>query len=163
MIEQISIGDFKKALEIFDDVKKNMQNNGIDQWDELYPNSNIINDDIQRKVAFGYFQENQLVGYIVIDENFNEEYNDVDWKFQDTKPLIVHRLAVKSQFQGKGIAKKLMQFAETKGRQDGYNTMRLDTFSLNPKALNFYKTLNYRLAGEVIFRKGLFYCFEKKL
>ena len=163
MIKQISIENAKNAFDIFEDVKSDMIKNGIDQWDELYPDFNIIENDILEEYAYGYFEGEQLVGYIAFNEIFDEEYNDVDWKFHDNKPLIIHRLAVKSKFQDKGIAKKLMQFVETKAKNDGYVVIRLDAFSLNPKALKFYQRLEYTLAGQVYFRKGMFYCFEKRI
>lgn len=163
MIKQISIDNLKKALDIFDDVKRDMINSHIDQWDDIYPDFNIIENDILEKQAYGYFDNEQLVGYIVCNEKFNKEYNDVDWKFHNNTPLIVHRLAVKSKFQGMGVAKRLMQFVEIKAKDDGYLTIRLDAFSSNPKAIGFYQGLGYRLAGQVDFRKGMFYCFEKNI
>ncbi len=163
MIKQISIDNLKNAYDIFDNVKRDMINNGIDQWDDLYPDFKIIEKDILEKQAFGYFDKEQLVGYMACNEIFNEEYNDVDWKFHADKPLIIHRLAVKPNFQGVGIAKKLIQFAETKSKDDGYAAIRLDAFSGNPKALKLYRRLDYTLAGQVYFRKGMFYCFEKSI
>jgi hypothetical protein len=54
-----------------------------------------------------------------------------------------------------------MQFVETKAKNDGYTAIRLDAFSANPKSLELYQGLGYSLAGQVYFRKGMFYCFEK--
>ena len=160
MIKQISIDYLKNAFNIFDDVKRDMVNNGIGQWDDIYPDFKIIENDIINKQAYGYFDNEQLVGYIVSNENFDEDYSAVTWKFTDNQPLIVHRLAVKSTFQGKGVAKKLIQL---KAKKDGCLTIRLDAFSSNPKATGFYKGLGYHLAGKVDFRKGMFYCFEKRI
>jgi ribosomal protein S18 acetylase RimI-like enzyme len=48
-------------------------------------------------------------------------------------------------------------------REKGVESIRLDAFSLNPVALGMYNRLGYKKVGEVIWRKGLFYLFEKKL
>jgi ribosomal protein S18 acetylase RimI-like enzyme len=163
MIKQIPIEHLKEAFNIFIDVKKNMLQNGIDQWDDIYPNFNSIETDILKKQAFGYFKMEQFIGYIAINESFDKEYNALNWKYPDNKPLIVHRLAVNPKFQGMGIAKELMGFAEIKAKNEGYISIRLDAFSNNPKAIRFYHGLGYRFVGEVIFRKGIFHCFEKMI
>lgn len=163
MIKQISIDNLKEALDIFDDVKKDLINKGIDQWDDVYPNFNIIENDILKNHSYGFFENEHLVGYIACNEIFNEAYNTIDWEFHDDKPLIIHRLAVKSKFQNIGIAKKLMQFAEIKAKNSGHVAIRLDAFIDNIKSIKFYQGLGYKLAGQVHFRKGVFYCFEKKL
>ena len=163
MISQIPITNSKEACHIFTDVKRDMISQGIDQWDEVYPNEKIIETDILNNHAFGYCADGVLMGYIAINEYFDKEYNDLDWKHPDNRPLIVHRLAVHSKFQGLGIAKALMLFAEDKAINEGYATIRLDAFSKNPKALKFYDNLDYQFVGEVTFRKGVFYCFEKSM
>ena len=163
MINQIKLANLKEAFSIFVEVKKHMIQHGIDQWDDVYPDIDIVRADILNQQAFGYFKDSQLMGYITINEHFDKEYNEVDWKYTDDKPLIVHRLAVNPKFQGLGIAKELMQFAEKEAKARGYLTIRLDAFSENPIALKFYHGLGYCLAGEVTFRKGIFHCFEKRI
>jgi ribosomal protein S18 acetylase RimI-like enzyme len=70
---------------------------------------------------------------------------------------------VDPDFQGQGIARRMMRFAEGAARNLGCGVMRLDAFALNPQALRLYRSLEYRDAGEVRFRKGAFRCFEKRL
>jgi ribosomal protein S18 acetylase RimI-like enzyme len=76
----------------------------------------------------------------------------------------VHRLCLLPAFQGKGLAKQLMQFAEEYAVKNKYSSIRLDTYSKNFIALNLYDSLKYRRAGDVSFRAGkTFHCFEKML
>jgi len=162
MINPISLNHLEIAFNIFKAVKKDMIAHGIDQWDDVYPNIEIIEADIKAKQAYGYFENEQLAGYIALNEHFDLEYNDLNWQFPDDRPLIVHRLAVNPKCQGLGIAKALMQFAEKMAKENGYATIRLDAFSGNVKALQFYDKLGYLFVGYVTFRKGLFHCFEKR-
>jgi ribosomal protein S18 acetylase RimI-like enzyme len=59
------------------------------------------------------------------------------------------------------VAKLLMAFAEAQARERGYAVLRLDAFTGNLRAMGLYERLGYRKAGEVIFRKGRFFCYEK--
>lgn len=139
-----------------------MKNQGIEQWDEIYPSFEVIKDDIESKVAYGYFHEGELSAYMVLNEEYSSEYNLIDWSIGG-KNLIIHRLTVKPSKQRMGIAKKCMLFAEQYAEEKGYNSIRLDAFLYNPAARKVYETLNYRKAGIINLRKGKFYCYEKEI
>lgn len=49
MIKPIDITDLSQTLEVLEEVKQYMFSQGIDQWDETYPNKAIISNDIQKK------------------------------------------------------------------------------------------------------------------
>lgn len=163
MIELIKINELNAVIEIFKDVTKDMIKKGINQWDSIYPDYEALTKDINDNHAYGYYNNNNLIAYISINEHFAKNYETINWQYFDSRPLIIHRLAVKSKFQGHGIAKKMMCFAEHKAQLEGYSTIRLDAFSKNPYALKLYKSLSYKYVGDVRFRKGIFYCFEKKI
>jgi ribosomal protein S18 acetylase RimI-like enzyme len=42
-----------------------------------------------------------------------------------------------------------------------YSSIRLDAFTENLSALNFYKRNGYVFRGQIVFRKGIFNCYEK--
>lgn len=140
-----------------------MQDNGIDQWDRFYPNERIIQEDIKAGSLFVDYEEETICGMIVLNDDQSREYDTVDWHFHADHVLVIHRLCVDPLHQGQGIATRLMAYAETFGRKQNYQVIRLDTFSKNPYALRLYDRLGYRRSGIVWFPKGKFYCFEKKL
>jgi ribosomal protein S18 acetylase RimI-like enzyme len=139
-----------------------MRAEGIEQWDEFYPNIYTFEKDIEEKSLFVCRDDRALIGCIVINERQEPEYQQVDWEYRG-KVCVVHRLMVDPVYQGRGIAKELMHFAEYLAKEREYQVIRLDAFSHNSRALRFYRHLSYREAGQVSFRKGKFICFEKKL
>ena len=54
-----------------------------------------------------------------------------------------------------------LKFAEQYAEINKYTSIRLDAFSKNNRSLNLYEKNKYEKVGEVKFRKGLFYCYEK--
>ena len=100
-----------------------------------------------------------------MNDHQDEEYQSIDWKFNPKKVLVVHRLMVHPNFQNKGYAKQLMDFAENFAKQNQYTSIRLDTYTQNKISFEFYKKRNYVLRGTVFFkgRKDPFYCLEKDL
>jgi ribosomal protein S18 acetylase RimI-like enzyme len=78
--------------------------------------------------------------------------------------LAVHRLCVNPAFQGQGIGRKLMLFAEDYARKNKYTSIRLDAFAKNPISVGLYESLAFQRRGFVSFLPGsISYCFEKGL
>lgn len=142
-----------------------MQAGGSDQWDEKYPNREVITEDIHNGTLFVCIDNEAVAGIIVLDENQAEQYRTIEWSQEQGTQLIMHRLAVHPEIQGKGIARKLIAFAEELAISSGYSSIRLDTYAKNAKALKLYPSLGYTQRGEIHFpgRTAMFPVFEKVL
>ena len=141
-----------------------MLKNDIDQWDDSYPSREIFAADIAAKTLFKITSGKEIAGIIVLNENQAPEYSAITWQDNKGRPLVVHRLCLLPAFQGKGLARKLMRFAEEYALKNKFSSIRLDTYSKNFIALNLYDSLQYRRTGDVSFRAGkTFHCFEKLL
>lgn len=141
-----------------------MRENGIDQWDENYPDYESIANDLKTETLFAFRENNQIIGIVVLNESQDEEYDEIDWLTKPTdRSLVVHRLAVDPIHQGKGIARKIMDFAENHAREQQYDSIRLDTFSQNPRNQRFYLNRNYTDLGSVYLKykkEHPYYCYE---
>lgn len=61
------------------------------------------------------------------------------------KILYVDTVFVEEKYRRKGYGRKLMQEMEWRAKEQGVNTIRLDTF--NWQGTEFYKALGYEVAG----------------
>jgi ribosomal protein S18 acetylase RimI-like enzyme len=86
---------------------RHMEEQGIPQWDEIYPSKAILNADIENKQMYLIEAEGQVAGMTVINEDQSPEYADVDWKY-DGRALVVHRLTIHPDFQRRKLASSLM-------------------------------------------------------
>ncbi len=143
---------------------KHMRDNGIDQWDENYPDLDRLSTDIQTATLFAYRESGVVLGIIVLNEIQDPEYSEISWSTKETdRNIVVHRLAVSPEHQGKGIARKLMDFAENWARNQNYAAIRLDTFSQNPRNLRFYTNRGYTDLGPVYLsykKTHPYFCYE---
>ncbi|NJO70142.1 MAG: GNAT family N-acetyltransferase [Bacteroidetes bacterium] len=128
---------------------------------KLYPSRQIFEDDINNGWLYGYYEGAELCGCIVLNNVQSPEYADITWKRPDANPLVIHRMCVAPSWQGKGIAKQLLSFAESFASANNHSSIRLDAFIHNPLATRLYIRNDYEKRGQVRFRKGEFYCFEK--
>ncbi len=164
MIKKASKQDLDQLLTVVKSCGKNLIDQGIFQWNEEYPKREDLLEDIELQELWKLEDKNSIIGLIVLTENEDAEYQDVKWLTKNHKNLYIHRLAVDPKFQGKGYAQKLMDFAEKYARENGYNSIRLDTFSENKRNLNFYEKRNYVKLESIYFPKQSefpFYCYEK--
>lgn len=123
---------------------------GIHQWDQNYPDLTTIQNDISKAQLYTHKSGDKITGIVVLNEVQDPEYADLQWvTSSDSRNLVVHRLAVHPHYQGKGIARKLMDFAEIFAKEQGYDSIRLDTFSQNSRNQKFYDNRGYQRTGEV--------------
>lgn len=157
----------QKDLNIIADIFKNaidlMNNNNLYQWDEIYPNHSILERDLLKEQMFIGIDNNIIVSVVVVNNEFDEQYKNGNWKYNNSKFTIIHRLCVNPKYQNQKIGKNTMILVEKLLKKQGIQSIRLDVFSLNTYALRMYQTLQYQKVGEANFRKGLFYLLEKRL
>ena len=140
-----------------------MLENGIDQWDDTYPNTEIISEDLNVGTYYVAEIDETIIGGVNIDRNQDDTYLTLDWEDKSDSFLVVHRLGVKEELWNKKIGKDLMLFTENLVIEKGLKSIRLDTYSGNPKAMEFYRRLGYSELGTIDLKpdKEKYYCFEK--
>ena len=163
IIRKANKSDLGNIMLMYNSCVAGMIANGIDQWDESYPNTEVIMEDLIAQTYFVAIENDIIIAGINIDQNQDDTYLALDWKDKKNQFLVVHRLAVKVEFWNDGIGKSLMLFTENLVTEKGLNSIRLDTYSGNPKAMEFYRRLGYRELGSINLKpdKNEYYCFEK--
>ena len=139
-----------------------MDQQGVPQWDDVYPSKAILNADIENQQMYLIEVEGRVAGLTVINEYQSPEYAGVAWEYGG-RALVVHRLTVHPDYQRHKLASHLMDFAEEMAATENYDCIRLDAFTLNPAAFTLYENRGYRRARIVRFRKGEFFVYEKKI
>lgn len=163
MIRSAIVNDIDPLMEITKACAEHMIANGIHQWNEHYPSKETFINDLKRKELYVVEINNDPIGCIVISTHKDDEYIPIKWLTPDDKNYYIHRVAIHPDHQGKGYAQQLMSFAEDLARKNGFNSIRLDTFSQNKRNQNFYELRGYTRLGNIYFPKQSehpFYCYE---
>lgn len=137
---------------------------GFMQWDDIYPNIDVVRHDIAAGTAYGAWVGGALAGVVTVDGNQSREYAPVPFEFGGPT-MTVHRLAVDPAMQRRGISARLMDFAEALALEKGSVAMRLDTCEDNTAACGLYFGRGYIQRGTCHFprRTFTFLVMEKKL
>jgi len=155
--------DIPELLKVTKACAQAMIANGIYQWNENYPSKGAFVKDIELDQLWVLKDDNNIIGSVVISDIMDEEYKTIAWLTPNTKNNYIHRLAIHPDYQGKGLAQKLMDFAEGCAKKNGYVSVRLDTFSVNTRNNTFYQKRGYQKLGDVYFPKQSehpFHCYE---
>lgn len=142
---------------------KEMERNGIFQWDDTYPDRTIISSDIGKGEMYTAWNNGILVAAYTINNEADKEYEKGDWVFPFPSCFILHRLCVNPLFQRHGIGTTVMNHLEAWAVNKGAHSIRLDCFRHNIHAIRMYKRLKYNITGFATYRKGIFYLMEKHL
>tara|TARA_B100001113_G_scaffold353342_1_gene357282 strand:+ start:400 stop:900 length:501 start_codon:yes stop_codon:yes gene_type:complete len=164
MIREATNNDLNRIVEITNACGKHMISQNIFQWNEEYPNLEVFKKDLENQSLYVIELESKIVGCVCISEKMDAVYKEVKWLTPDSKNMYVHRLAIDPKFQGKGLAIKLMSYAEDLAKTKDFKSMRLDTFSKNPKNNKFYNLQGYKKLGKIFYRSQSdmpFHCYEK--
>ena len=163
IIRKANKTDLDNIMKMYKSCVNGMLKNGIDQWDDSYPNTEIISEDLNVGTYYVVEMDGTIIGGVNIDKNQDDTYLALDWEDKSDSFLVVHRLGVKEEFWNKKIGKDLMLFTEKLVIEKGLKSIRLDTYSGNPKAMEFYRRLGYSELGTIDLKpdKDKYYCFEK--
>ena len=158
-----TVDDLDALVNLYGAAAQDMFRQGIDQWDEYYPDREILAEDVESGDMTLGFLDGQLACAYVVNREYDPEYELGAWEHTEGDFCVLHRLCVNPQLQGRDLARQAMARMEKTALEQGFDSVRLDVFSQNLHAQRLYEKLGYRRTGEVRFRKGIFYLMEKKL
>ncbi len=163
MIRLAKISEIPHILSITKACANAMENVGIFQWNEHYPTAKAFQEDAKRDELYVLVIDEQIIGSITISIKMDDEYVPIEWLTKNEKNIYIHRLCVHPDYQGKGHAQQLMDYAERFAKENDFDSVRLDTFSQNKRNQKFYDTRGYKRLGDIFFPKQSkhpFHCYE---
>lgn len=163
-ILKASENDVHSTLEMFVKITDALLDEGVDQWNYDYPDLKTISEDIDLDHQFVVKEGMKVIASIVLNDIQDEQYKSIQWLTTSSRVLVIHRLGVHPDWQGKGLGKQLCLFAEEFCKQNEYQSIRLDAYSGNVGSNYLYQKLGYeKVEGYCYFRnKSIpFNCYEK--
>lgn len=137
---------------------------GSNQWQDGYPNLEIIETDILKSSGYVLEIDGLIAGYVAVLINDEPEYENLQGQWLTRGDFVVfHRMAVSPEFLGKGVARKLFLHIERFARQHDINSIKADTNFDNAIMLHLFEKLGYRYCGQVYFRGSARRAYEKVL
>jgi RimJ/RimL family protein N-acetyltransferase len=140
------------------------QNDGSSQWQDGYPNLQIIENDIENGQGFVLLEEDIIVGYCAILINNEPAYQKIEGKWlSNGNFVVVHRVAIAAPYLGKGLASIIIKNIEKFAQNNNIHSVKADTNYDNIAMLKTFEKAGYTYCGEVYFRGNPRKAYEKVL
>lgn len=135
---------------------------GSNQWQDGYPNPDVIQKDIEKGAGFVLTQNEKIIGYTAVMINDEPEYANITGKWLTNDDFVVfHRVAISEEYLGKGLSKTILNFIEEFTLNNQIYSIKADTNFDNIAMLKVFEKLGYKFCGEVYFRGSARKAFEK--
>ena len=137
---------------------------GSDQWQDGYPNPEVVKKDIDAGHGFVLTEGETIIGYTAVLINDEPEYAKIigEWLSNDDF-VVFHRVAILENYLGKGLSKKILDFIEDFALSNNIYSIKADTNFDNPAMLKIFEKSGYKYCGKVYFRGSERKAFEKVL
>lgn len=128
-LRKAQVDDIPKIMIIIRDAQAFLKQQGIDQWQNNYPNLETISNDVQNDHGYVLIVDNRILAYGAIINGIEPTYaviEDGAW-LNDDPYIVVHRLAVDSAHRGQKIASCFIAETIKLAKKWGVYNLRIDT------------------------------------
>ena len=158
------ISEIPQIWDILQLAIKRRKEDGSDQWQDGYPNPDVVQRDIEKGAGFVLTEGETIVGYCAILINDEPEYAKIEGKWLTNDDFVVfHRVAISENYLGKGFAQKMIGCIEDFAIQNNIYSVKADTNFDNMAMMKVFEKLSYVFCGYVYFRGGQRKAYEKVL
>lgn len=158
--------DVDRILEIIEKAKIELKKLGLNQWQNGYPNREVIENDVKNRISYVLEEisekddksKNQsskkIIGTIVLSPEKEAPYSKIEGKWITNDDYIaIHRLAVDSEIKNKGIATKILEFSEEECIKNKILSIKTDTHENNEPMKRFLEKNGFSYCGVIYLDK----------
>ena len=150
--------DLNSIMKIISEAQRYLASQGIDQWQDGYPDESLILEDINNSESYIVKNDDgNLLGIAMFTTQSEPTYTFIDGKWltsEDAKYGVIHRMAVGSNHRGMGIAKYIFSECELILKENKVASMRIDTHEENIGMQSLLKKIGYVYCGVIFLGNG---------
>ncbi len=117
----------------------------LQQWVGNYPEYDDFDDDLDEGGLFVLTDAENIIASISILPENDEAYKELTWLREHS--MVIHRLIVDPDVQKQGIGVMLFEFAIALARENGYDSIKVDTHPDNYRMQGLIKKMKFQEIG----------------
>ncbi|WP_250228641.1 GNAT family N-acetyltransferase [Anaeropeptidivorans aminofermentans] len=156
--------DINKIMDIILQAKDFLKAQGVDQWNDGYPDACHIKDDIKAGDGYVLIDGQNIAGYACISFAKEQIYDELQGQWLSDKPYaVIHRMAIDSNYKGENLSGILFNLAENLCRERGIHSIKIDTGSDNKIMQHILLKNGYAFCGTIRFNNNerISFAYEK--
>lgn len=145
--------DVDRIWQIIQQAIQKRKEEGSDQWQDGYPNKDVISADIAKGYSYVLDDDGQVIVYVAIIFDGEPAYVDIEGAWITMGDYaVVHRLAVAQDTSKKALGTHVLKAVEQVCLDNGIHSIKVDTNHDNQPMLKVFAKLGYTYCGEVTLR-----------
>ena len=153
IIKKADTNDFEKVMEFYYNLIDSMQNAEFKVlWKkDVYPTEQFIHNSIINNELIIAIIDHAIMGSMIMNHNAADDYSKIQWKIaaERNEVMIIHALAISSEQQGKGMAKKMVKYCMEYCRENKIKAIRLDVLNQNKPAHHLYTKMGFAYIDKI--------------
>lgn len=125
--------DLDGIMEVIEQGREYLRSQGIDQWQNGYPNRDSFLADIAEGNSYVLTDGEQIYGVYYLKFGDDPDYSVIeDGAWPDHEPYaVIHRMGIRAENKGRGYAGIMFAAAAEKAKEKGVFELRIDTHEKN--------------------------------
>lgn len=148
--------DVEQVMEIIKQSQQYFKDQGIDQWQNGYPNEDVIKEDISNDHSYVLLKDNKILATTVLSFDGEETYNEIHdgkWLSNDDY-AVIHRIAVNTEYKGLGLSGEIIKEAEKKCSERNIKSIKVDTHKDNISMQKLLEKNGFKYCGIIYLNDG---------
>lgn len=156
MFRKARENDLIGIMNVIKEAIEYLKEQGVDQWQDGYPNENNILADIKISESYVFELSGEIVatGYLSFEEEETYKIIDKGQWLSDEPYGVLHRTAVSKKARNTSIAKKFFEEFEQLVKDKNIKSIKIDTHGENIPMQKFLKKLGYIYCGIIYLEDG---------
>lgn len=148
--------DIPQIMSIVKQAQAYFKEQNIDQWQNGYPNEEVINNDIKNEDSYVIIKEDEVVATTVVSFDKESSYkNIIDGKWLTNGDYgVIHRVAVNNTYKGLGLSHKIIKYAQELCLEKGVHSIKVDTHEENIPMQSLLKKNGFEYCGVIYLEDG---------
>lgn len=144
-----ALSDVEGALAVVRDAIAYLGSQGVDQWQNGYPNIEVLKEDAEKGHLYVIKDEDKIVGvYVLVEHDPNYDVIEGGWS-SDAPYIAVHRFCVKAEAKRKGVGTFILREIAK-----DYEYIRIDTHKDNIPMNSCLKKNGFTYCGVIHLEDG---------
>jgi RimJ/RimL family protein N-acetyltransferase len=158
--------DINNIMNIIKQAQVYFKEQGINQWQDNYPNIETIRNDIMDKNGYVLLKDNNIVVTVAVSFDKEKTYDSIydgEW-ISNNEYAVIHRMAVDNNYKGLGLSSQIIKNTEQLCLNKGVHSIKVDTHEENLSMQKLLKKNKFQYCGIIYLEdKSKRIAFEKIL
>lgn len=143
--------DIKDIMNIIKQAQSYFKEQGINQWQDNYPNIETIKNDVNSGASYILLKENNIIATAAVSFSGEKTYESIyDGKWLTNGAFaVIHRIAVDNNYKGLGIASEIIKNVEKLSLNKGIRSIKVDTHEENISMQNLLRKNGFSYCGVI--------------